>query len=745
MTDGPVGTLGLAFRIGLARQQDFAREFHERLVLHALNVIPTQWLSPDEVCNWVEQEYQGLRISTVVAREALVRLQGSGLCRSDVTDVAGSRRFTLTPNGQNQCADAHREGDRLLAAVKTEFLTSVSIQDPVEAERRWDAMSLELDAFLAREALNVARVFLGRDAMSSLVHPPDKAGTPSATAKNDAGLFLQGRSPDRREYLARALHGAIAINLFRASSTANEEVLEHLRGRTFYLDTTVLYTLVADGGPLGEIRTDFVRAMTQLDCRLRVSSETLREFLDSVKHYKDLTLRHGIHDPAVVRVLISERDLEELDDFRRGYYYSLTAGEIVDLDTYASRYELIEQRFTEWKIPRPESLPTKPVRTQDGTIWTLPDVEEYDDALKEYLRAHPRKKRTDNDQLWERLVMHDATHVAFVQHIRNNSESRMPAVPSQVRTWFLTRDRKLCDWDREFIDSAGIGSVPRCMGLEEWIEAVDVFLPSMTGATSLVGTALRMLSTRSPKLRAESELDIDDLEQIGRVARQLELTPAETSRVAADQVLRQALSGVSERIERIGAIREGAMREKNRQLEEALSKLAQARASNNLDVDEKRELTERIEELRREVQALKQSDVAQSAASRKQLFRGLAAVIVTITLVLIALAYIPSVWTEASGPRRLLVGAFVLCVVPVAFLHFYGMHEHRGRVVKWALAALALVVTLIQLLIWTAPKSRTAPSPTRPESVTTSDPTGQANVRPTGAVPAESSEKKAPR
>src|SRR6185437_7511416 len=90
-------------------------------------------------------------------------------------------------------------------------------------------------------------------------------GTKDNEAGADLSIFLQRATGDALVFLRRAVQGSLGYYLFRAAPDADAQVRRHLENRTFYLDTTVLYSLATDEPEFRELRDDLkARRITAL-------------------------------------------------------------------------------------------------------------------------------------------------------------------------------------------------------------------------------------------------------------------------------------------------------------------------------------------------------------------------------------------------------------------------------------------------------------------------------------------------
>jgi hypothetical protein len=526
------------------------------------------------------------------------------------------------------------------------------------------------------------------------------------------------------------LHGALAYYLFRTSPEADTALRKHLQGRTFYVDTTVLYALVARDGELAALRDDLLRLVKEFRCHLRVTTATLREFQESVAHYKSLLNDRGITDAAIARAVLTQDAIDELDDFRRGFYRAFLRDPSITPDIYALPYETIEEQLQRWGIGRAVELPTAPRKGPDGRWIQIEHVEEHAESLRRYLKKHPRVGSRPNSGVREELLRHDAMHVAWVEQERKEKTGlAVPTKPSQVGTWFLTRDRHLCGWDRQFVAKHREGMVPRCLGLEEWVETMAVFAGSIEGREAASAFALRLLALHSPPITTEEEPDADDLQEIGRAAQQLKLHPEEAARVAADHQLLKQLRGAQSEEEQFEAIRASVIRSKDEEIAALQAELAattdeadRARAKEQLAVLERERATaqgvvlaEANKSLRDERRTLER-DAAFGREVRERAPRAVTITVVVAAALVGAIALIPALWTDAGPLRRVLVAVLGTVAVATVALWLLGFPRYARKILVRVGGAGSAVLALHELWGLTASHRRAPTAPPRPSA-----------------------------
>jgi hypothetical protein len=140
-------------------------------------------------------------------------------------------------------------------------------------------------------------------------------------------------------------------------------------------------------------------------------------------------------------------------------------------------------------------------------------------------------------------------------------------MPSQVADWFLTRDSRLCGWDRVYIRENGLGRIPRCLALDEWIESIAMFAPSLQQNDAVGAVLVRMLAQESPPLVGDEEPHTADLIQIGQQAEAMRLHAHDAARVAADRALLRKLSLLESPKLKVDAIQAALVALKETQIE----------------------------------------------------------------------------------------------------------------------------------------------------------------------------------
>lgn len=731
-----------AFRVGLAARGGFAAAVHQRIIVDIMYERSTEALGVREIIDATAARYPGLRLAVPQVRRALHHL----IAERGVEEVrAGNRErlYRLTPEGRREWQEARREGLELEARVKAEYMAELGVDAPSDMDRRWTALLAELDGRFQRDAYRIARAFT--DARPK----DDFFGTADDEPGSDLARFLESARGDRMQFLRRVLHAALAYHLFRATPEADEAILKHLRDRTFYLDTTVLYALVAEEGEMAALADDLVRLSSELGCRLRVTRETMREFQNSIAHHRRLLELHGVQDAKLAEHILHERG-SELSDFRRGYYRALQRTPDLTPEQYALRYELFEERLSEWGITIPETLPTRPVQGPDGRWMQIEGWDEYTDALDRHLAENPRIGGAEmSDAARYELARHDALHIAWVQHQRERGGIREPTRPSQVRVWFLTRDRTVCSWDARYVAEHGPGRIPRSIGLEEWVAGVVVFVPALSNSEAVDALALRLLALRSPVMRTTDEPSAADMEEIARIASGFGLNPDETARLTTDRVLNDQLEHTAGARARERVIESAAVAMRNEQLARAHEEKLILHGERTMLRAGKQEAETRAATLERRLMGVEArlADmeaapppppdpklVAEAEFGRRMQERAPRALILGVSLTVLAVAaaaLIPELWSTAGWFRRLVYGIGVGSAVVAATLWSLGEYT-RAKWVGVAVTAIAGAFLTIAQIWQLGPKVEPAKAPSKqaPAPAKAQDPAAQKNQAP---------------
>ena len=694
----PTALRTLALRIGLASHSAFAGAIHERLILDVMSDVPTGRPSLEDIRADMAKKFGGIDLTSPQVQVALKELEGQGWVEVEAPDRTGVRRYGLTLHGQEQWSQARRDGRELEARVKREFLEAFPSDAGEDA--RWEALLAALDALFAKEALRIAQTVLESGRYDELANEvTEERGDLDDLTHTDLYNFLSSPTSDRVIFLRRVLHGALAYHLFRATPTADEAVLKHLSGRTLYLDTTVLYALVAQEGELASLGRDLTRIARALDSRLEVTTQTLAEFQDSVAHYKEMLVTRGITDAGIARAVMRGK-LDDLDDFRRGYYRALIKDPRIEVDSYALRYETIEERLADWGIGKPRPLPEKPVKRPDGRWEQIEAVQSFESSLGAFLEKHPRRSLPRDERVKRALIHHDALHIAWVAHERvSRGGARIPTRASQVDRWFLTRDRIVADWDRRYVEKHGPGRVPRCLSLEEWIASVAVFVPSAQDSEALSSLVLRLVALKAPSIKSDHDLNAEDLQRIGRVAQSLELNPDEAARLVADRSLQEQLDKAMNTDQRISAVKDGVLRLRDEQLgtmgaqlelfRKEAGRLPELRRQVEAFGAEKREAREQVEALTPDAELGRR-------LRERGVLAGLSFVAVVVVWVVVV-TLVPTLWADSGLARRslLMVAAASGCLIaPMYVLGF----DRRAKAIITALFVLAgAIVTALEL------------------------------------------------
>jgi DNA-binding PadR family transcriptional regulator len=688
----------LALRIGLASHPTFAGAIHERLVLDVMSDVPTGRPSLEEIRRVVADKFGGIDLTAPQMQVALRELTEHGWLEAEGPDRTGVRRYFMTLQGQEQWSQARREGRELEARVRDEFCHAVP--GSTGASDRWDRLLAALDGLFAREALRIAQTVLESGRLDEAAEDLAAGATNvDDDVRRDLHDFLEQATGDRAIFVRRLLHGALAFHLFRATPEADEAVLRHLRGRTLFLDTTVLYALVAEEGELASLGRDLTRIAQALESRLEVTTQTLTEFQESVAHYKEMLTNRGITDAGIARAVMRQ-SLDELDDFRRGYYRALIQDPRTEIDSYSLRYETVEERLPEWGITRPRPIPEKPVKGPNGSWLEVENVQSFEDSLGLFLEQHPRRVLPKDDRIRRALIHHDALHVAWVAHERSaRGGVRVPTRASQVDRWFLTRDRAVADWDRRFVEKHGPGRVPRCLSLEEWIESVAVFVPTARDSEALSSLVLRLVALGAPSIQSGDDLNAEDMQRIGRVAQSLKLNPDEAARLVADRTLQEQLDRAASTDRRIAAVKDGVLRLREEQLDSMGAQLELFKEQAGKLPDLKRQV-EAFGKERTEAEAQVTALSPDAELGRRLRERGTWAALAFVAVAAVCVGLVslwPSLWVGAGVLRRMLVTIAGISACLLATMLVLGFARRAKTVLAALLFIAGSVATVLEL------------------------------------------------
>lgn len=696
--------LSHALRLGLATHPRFPSATHQRLLLDCLYEIPTQRLDVKDLVAAVERRFDGVRLTWGQVRNALEQLVRDGVIEVEHADRTGTKRYWLTESGVRDWEQARSAGFALEDRVRNQFFDEFGLaSDNATRAEAWRSLLDALEQLFRKEAFQVAQAFLDNGDLAE-IEPGIKQRTgawPDTPTFTMLGTFMRTATGDRMVFLRKLMNGSLAYHLFRASPTADAAVRNQIKGRTYYLDTTVLYSLAAREGDLSVLRDDLVRITKELGCRLKVTNQTLREFQESVRHYKSILEQRGITDVAMARALLSPQAIDDLDDFRRGFYQELLHDSKLTIDIYALRYETIEEQLPKWGIGAIEDVQARPVRDERGEWIELPQVDEYTASITDYLKKYPRRGR-ESDEPDPVAVRHDATMVAWVQYQRGFRGIAVPTRPSQVQTWFLTRDRRLTNWDRDYVVAHGLGNVPRCLTLDDWLEAVAVLVPSLADDDGVNALALRELALTCPPIPQDDELSADDLQQVGRAAEVFELHPYEAARIVADKQFSAELKRASSVEARFQAIKAGVIRLKDFEIESLRqAALTHRSAAEKAANDAKRERLERqrADVAKKTLEDARNALIGDAEFGRGQRWRGPASITVAVALAgtaLLLVAFNPSFWASSNLLQRLFaIGAFTCIDISAAL--WAGGYSKRARDILAGLGTiLALVLAVLE-------------------------------------------------
>lgn len=246
-----------------------------------------------------------------------------------------------------------------------------------------------------------------------------------------------------------------------------------------------------------------------------------------------------------------------------------------------------------------------------------------------------------------------------------------------------------------------------------------MLVPSIGESDAATALAMRELVLTCPSLPAEAQLNSQNVQEIGRVAQNLELRPDEAARVVADRQLAADLAMTQSAFDRARVIKAGVLRLKEAELQKATG--AAEAATRELESTRK-ELHDTKGQLERTSGNLKQTENALAAgkhdittmeadAKLGRLVRErvpiVAALLVAVAIWAIV-ANVPAFWAEAWWPRRIFVSVLGACLVAITGLIATGKRTHALKIVLIGAGVAGFLEAMVEIWHFTERPSRPA-------------------------------------
>ena len=320
---------------------------------------------------------------------------------------------------------------------------------------------------------------------------------------NDANLKRTARrviigiltSPDNREFI-RVIYEAVlnltCLRILSDDTSGTTLKRDDLSGKTFILDTNVLFPLLIPDHPLHVVTSRIVSIAEKLGVKCVFTKRTMREWFEVLEKAN-----------RRFRFLNSTRPslLKEVEDiFIYSYFRRKNSDPSLTWSEYYSQLKNVE------------SL------AKLSGILLYEEKEEYTsdaEGLKiiEHLSAdvyRSGRRRLDMRFIKSRTVSeHDAYHLLLVRRLREESPSRFPG----LSYWFLTYDSSLLEADRAL--SMLLGSphaAPSSLLVDTWVLMAALFSSSrseMEGLAEIFTVLFRNYFAAPPKrLSASMVVDV---------------------------------------------------------------------------------------------------------------------------------------------------------------------------------------------------------------------------------------------
>jgi len=223
--------------------------------------------------------------------------------------------------------------------------------------------------------------------------------------------------------------------------------------------------------------------------------------------------------------------------------------------------------------------------------------------------------------------------------------------------------------------------------LDDWLEGIAVFSPSIRDSEAVGVVALRQLAVTCPPIPNDDTLRADELEEVGLAAEQFDLHPDEAARIVADQQFVRAVRAAHSYEARFEAIKAGVLRLKDAEIE-ALRATKTASQSAAEQAERKANLAElkrrRLEASRTRLDRAKTAIEPDAEFGRAQRRRGPVAIGAAVLFAAFVAFGLPEIPGYARG-SLLQRGFAICCAILLAFCAALWIGGYRKR--AWTIIA----------------------------------------------------------
>jgi VIT1/CCC1 family predicted Fe2+/Mn2+ transporter len=400
-----------------------------------------------------------LEIEIDELRSVVEGLSGTGACT-----VEGGG-FRLSDGTYEQLEEQAAVSNQLEERAFTEWREAVRQLEPELTEDDFEALRIDFDAWLKRvvsrhgveaalllypENPRARQLYQGVEALG-LNFLPERTPALRKIREQAIQLFIQRPTPEQRTYLSNLLNVSYFLTVLSLDPQASHLVQEQISGHRIYLDTNVLYRVLALS-KISEVLSArrLLELTKELGFELAITPWTLTEMQESLRRAEQ-SVRQRALPPREWAHLMAEATTQE--GFIKAYWIQYKEKGVTPEDFFAF-YSALETMLAEEGIHVVDEG-TQKVRDAD--------VDEQIPILARVI-------------IWERpdvVLRHDVKHRLLVEQLRGDGNLTF----SNARYWFLTQDSALPRYAEIPRGDAEEVVVPFCASTSAWAQVVRSLVP----------------------------------------------------------------------------------------------------------------------------------------------------------------------------------------------------------------------------------------------------------------------------
>ena len=261
--------------------------------------------------------------------------------------------------------------------------------------------------------------------------------------------FIKNSDSKRKKYLTNLFNASFYWHLIHVDAKGSKLLKSITRGQRLLLDNNILYNLVGIGGDENlKSSHKLLELAKQLGYKLEVTNKTLEEFQDSLKWH----LHEAKQRPPITSELarLALTNLGQ-DNFMTSYWNGLASKKLT-IEEFVLEISHIHDILSGLDI--------------DIFHKHQKDIDNSEELIDEMTLL----KKACGDHFNEHIVEHDAFHRILIKKLRKRTRYNF----KDAVAWFLTQDSKLPSYSR--YARKGQEYLPFCLTTNQWIQLNRPFL-----------------------------------------------------------------------------------------------------------------------------------------------------------------------------------------------------------------------------------------------------------------------------